>query len=187
MKGTSGPDERRGRRNSGDEGGERHLRVRTAAHPEFVPVMRILEGALLEVDAGTLETRIAAGEVLVAVIDESVLGALVLDGSYIEAVAVRRSHRNRGVGTSLVAAAADRAGTLIADFDPHVRPFYESLGFDVEERDGRLRGRWDGPPDESGGGKELAAGGQRTAETEREGAVGGTAGEDADELRKPEE
>jgi GNAT superfamily N-acetyltransferase len=57
-------------------------------------------------------------------------------------VATRRRHRDRGVGSALIAAALERRGRLVAEFDPDVRPFYESVGFDVEPvGDGRLRGR----------------------------------------------
>ena len=44
-----------------------------------------------------------------------------------------------GRGTTLVAAAARRE-RLTAGFDSGIRPFYESLGFDVERSDGRCRG-----------------------------------------------
>jgi len=81
--------------------------------------------------------------------DATILGALVLvpreSGAHIDAVAVRRARRAQGVGTSLVRAAAERRGRLTAEFDPGVRPFYESLGFDmsiVEGDSDRLRGRY---------------------------------------------
>ncbi len=61
----------------------------------------------------------------------AVVGALVLEGDRIEAVAVRRRRRNAGIGSALVAAAAERRERLVARCDPDVRPFYESLGFDV--------------------------------------------------------
>lgn len=51
--------------------------------------------------------------------------------------------RGRGVGTQLVRAALDRRGRLVVDFDGGVKPFYESLGFDIEDRsddEGRFRG-----------------------------------------------
>lgn len=118
------------------------LRVREATADDFVAAMRVLEGALLEVDASTLRARIGDGALLLAESDGgSAVGALVLDESRIEAVAVRRTYRRRGVGTALVAAAADRVGTVTAAFDPRVRPFYEALGFETEARDGRLWGR----------------------------------------------
>ena len=69
-----------------------------------------------------------------------VVGTLVLDGDHVDAVAVRRARRGRGIGTALVEAAVDRRGRLTADFDSCVRPFYESLGFEVERREGRLWG-----------------------------------------------
>jgi GNAT superfamily N-acetyltransferase len=76
----------------------------------------------------------------VAAADGRIVGALVLDGEHVAAVAVRPGRRGQGVGTALVEAAAARRDRLTADFDSGVRPFYESLGFDVERSDGRCRG-----------------------------------------------
>ncbi|MFC7239392.1 GNAT family N-acetyltransferase [Saliphagus sp. GCM10025317] len=56
-------------------------------------------------------------------------------------MAVHRRHRGRGIGTDLLEAALEQAGVLTANFDADVRPFYESLGFDVESiTEGRYRG-----------------------------------------------
>jgi len=64
-----------------------------------------------------------------------VIGAIEVEerdrGGHVEAVAVRRSRRGRGVGTLLVRAAGDRWRPLSATFDASLRPFYEGLGFDV--------------------------------------------------------
>ncbi len=105
--------------------------------------MRVFDAGLLEADAGKVRDRLAAGDCLVAEASGRVVGALVLDGDYVDAVAASPSRRGRGVGTELVRAALDRRGRLVADFDGGVRPFYESFGFDIEERDGgegRFRG-----------------------------------------------
>jgi sulfur carrier protein ThiS len=116
------------------------------AHPDdHLDVMRIVDGAMLSADATTIRDRIDDGAVLVATVDAgSPVGALVHDGDRVTAVATRRRYRDRGVGTALVMAALERRDRLVAEFDPDVRPFYESLGFDVEAvEDGRLRGRLD--------------------------------------------
>lgn len=119
--------------------------IREARPEEFVAVMRVLEGALLEIDPDRLRAAIDRGEALVAVKDDRILGALVLDGSHIEAVAVRRKRRGRGIGSALVGAGAARTGQLTAEFDPGVRPFYEALGFEIEPRgEDRLYGQLDG-------------------------------------------
>ena len=105
--------------------------------------MGVLDGAMLDADAEAVGERIPSN-VLVAVEDGRILGALVLDGDEVEAVAVRRRRRGQGVGTALVEAAAERRETLTAEFDDDVRPFYESLGFEmapVDDGDGRFRGR----------------------------------------------
>ncbi|WP_299334812.1 GNAT family N-acetyltransferase [Haloplanus sp.] len=105
--------------------------------------MRVVDGAALEADAATVRKRIEAGGVRVATVGENVVGALVCDGDRITAVATRRRWRDRGVGTALVSAAAERRDRLVAEFDPDVCRFYESLGFEITETepaDGRLRG-----------------------------------------------
>lgn len=130
-----------------DAGAPDPVRVRVARPDERATVAGVLDAALLDVP--DLGDRLAAGEVLVAVPadGEGAIGALVAAprgdagaGAHLEAVAVRRRRRGQGVGTALVAAAADRWGRLTADCAERVRPFYESLGFELEERDGRLWG-----------------------------------------------
>ena len=112
------------------------MEVRRAAD-ETAAVRGILDAAMLRVEDAALEE----GTTLVAAVEGRLLGALVLDGEEIVAVAVRPGRRGQGVGTALVeAAAADRRERLTAGFDPGVRPFYESLGFEIECDDGRCRG-----------------------------------------------
>lgn len=116
------------------------MKVRRAVEAEHPAVMAIVDAAMLDTDAASVLNRIP-DEVLVAVDDDRVLGALVLAGHEVEAVAVRPGRRGQGVGTALVEAAAEREGTLTAEFDEEVRPFYESLGFEVEALGaGRCRG-----------------------------------------------
>jgi GNAT superfamily N-acetyltransferase len=123
--------------------------VRPATDADLVAVMRLLDAAVLEADARVVGDRIDGDTdtVLVAEADSRVVGALVLDGSHIDAVAVQKERRGRGIGTDLVAAAAAHVdGGLTADFDEGVRPFYASLGFDIapketDEGRGRFRGR----------------------------------------------
>ncbi|MEF8815143.1 MAG: GNAT family N-acetyltransferase [Halovenus sp.] len=116
--------------------------VREAAIVDLPDVLNIIDGAALRVDVDDLRERIASGDVLVAVEEGRVLGTLVLDGDRVAAVAVRRGRRDQGVGTALVEAAADRRDRLVAECDARVRPFWESLGFDIEpaEEPDRYRG-----------------------------------------------
>jgi len=110
--------------------------VRPAVPGEYVAVRSILEAALLEVESGLLRRS----SVLVAVADGRILGALVLRGAEIEAIAVRPGRRGQGFGSALVRRAADRRPRLSAGFDPSLRPFYISLGFEVTCENGRCRG-----------------------------------------------
>ncbi|MBV0902094.1 GNAT family N-acetyltransferase [Haloarcula salina] len=118
------------------------MRVREATEGDLPAVMNVLDGAVLEIDVATVRAGIEGDGTLVAVSGDArtdsesgtdrVLGALVLDGDRVAAVAVRRRRRGQGIGTALVEAALDRRDRLTADFDAGVRPFYERLGFDVE-------------------------------------------------------
>ena len=115
------------------------VRVREVRADEHAAAMNVIDGAMLAVDADRVASD--ATTTLVACEADRVLGALVLDGERVVAVAVRRSRRGQGVGTALVEAAAARRERLVAEFDERVRPFYGSLGFEVTPLgDGRLRG-----------------------------------------------
>lgn len=117
--------------------------IREASARDHLGVMRVVDGANLELSAETVERRIEAERVLVADDDNRIVGALVAvardEGAHVEAVAVRRRRRGQGLGSALVESVAERWTPLTAEFDPGVRPFYEQLGFDVEERGER---RW---------------------------------------------
>jgi len=125
--------------------------VRTATPADREAVLNVLDGAALRTDLATVEASIDRGETLVAVSDsieaatgDAVVGALVLDGDEIFAVAVRRRRRGQGIGTALVEAAMERRDRLTAAFDADVCPFYGSLEFEIEpatEHD-RFRGQW---------------------------------------------
>ncbi|MBX0295575.1 GNAT family N-acetyltransferase [Haloarcula nitratireducens] len=121
------------------------MRVRDAAAADLPDVMNVLDGAALAIDVETVRTSIGSGGALVAVSEdgERVLGALVLDGNRVEAVAVRRRRRGQGIGTALVEAAGERRERLTAAFDADVAPFYRELGFEIEDADepGRRRGQ----------------------------------------------
>lgn len=126
--------------------------VRAARPDEREAVAAVLDAAMLRTDA--LAPALDRGDVLVAVARGRLLGALVLvpggngdgrgpDGPHVDAVAVRPNRRGQGIGSALVESALTRCGPderLTAAFDADVRSFYESLGFDIEARDGRLFG-----------------------------------------------
>lgn len=133
--------------------GDRDVRVREATVPELPDVLNVVDGAALSTDAGRFRGAIDRGDALVAVAGgvgaggesgaapERVLGALVLDGEGITAVAVRRRRRGQGIGTALVRAAARRRERLVAEFDRAVEPFWASLGFEVQPLAGGDRAR----------------------------------------------
>ena len=116
--------------------------VREATVEDLPDVLNVVDGAALRVDVDELRERIAGGDVLVSGEEGRVLGTVILDGNRIAAVAVRRGRRDQGVGTALVEAASRRRDRLVAEFDARVRPFWESLGFDIEpvEEPDRYRG-----------------------------------------------
>ncbi|WP_199243346.1 GNAT family N-acetyltransferase [Halopenitus persicus] len=117
--------------------------VRRAGADDAVDVIRVLEGALLEVDAEILRSGIDDGRVLLAETDpaaegertRTVVGALSLEYRddevshvadadrhlanerrlHIDAVAVTRHRREAGIGSALVRAAIDLAATRGVD------------------------------------------------------------------------
>ena len=107
-------------------------------------VLNVLDGAALETDHDRIRDRLAAGDVIVAVPEHGtgrILGACVLDGDRITAIAVRRRRRDQGIGTALVRRAASERDRLVATVDADVLPFYERLGFDVRKlENGRYAG-----------------------------------------------
>lgn len=113
------------------------LRARPATESERVAVANVIDGAALELPDAVLREAITTESALVAVTREAdrVLGALVLDGDRIRAVAVRRNRRDQGIGTRLVEAAAECRDRLVAECDERVRPFWASLGFVIESTD----------------------------------------------------
>jgi GNAT superfamily N-acetyltransferase len=118
------------------------VRPATGTETEFLAVMGLLERALLEIDPGTVRRAVEAGDALVAVEEQGrpPAGALVLAGERIAAVAVRPSRRREGIGSALVAAAADRRERLVAECRPELASFYRELGFVVERQGDRCRG-----------------------------------------------
>lgn len=118
--------------------------VSRADPADLVALMRVLDGALVDVDAETVEGRAAAGEVLRADDDGLTVGVLVRDGTLVRALAVRRARRGRGVGRVLVERAARETERLVADCRPEVAGFYEACGFRVVEREGRAYGLLEG-------------------------------------------
>lgn len=117
--------------------------VREATADEVTAVLNVLDGAALATDFDRIAATVERGDVLVAVPSNGpadgpggvALGALVLDGPAIDSIAVRRNRRGQGIGSRLVAAAADRRDRLVATFRAEVRPFYERLGFEIEPID----------------------------------------------------
>ncbi|WP_254864609.1 GNAT family N-acetyltransferase [Halovivax gelatinilyticus] len=139
--------------------------VRPATDDDALDVRRVLDAAVLAYDG--LDARIEADGALVATTRETTIaGVILLDpepstvvtgwdefrgplaefgaGAHIDAIAVRKARRGRGVGTRLVETALDREGWLTAHFAGSVRPFYEALGFEVrplaDERFAGVRG-----------------------------------------------
>ncbi|ELZ50840.1 GCN5-related N-acetyltransferase [Halorubrum coriense DSM 10284] len=131
--------------------------VELATPADRLDVLRILDAAMLETDADVVDDRIDAGDVLVARSTRTggVVGALVAvrpDPArlHVDAVAVRRARRGRGIGSALVAAAVDRGASdpavdaVTAAFDAELTAFYEALGLSVavdDEGSGRRVGR----------------------------------------------
>ncbi|QSG08358.1 GNAT family N-acetyltransferase [Halapricum desulfuricans] len=121
------------------------VRVRQAKPTEFEPATSILDAAVLETDPGLVRQRIDNDRVLVAVDDGRIVGSVVAQsidqGVRIDAIAVRKRRQGQGIGTMLVETLLDHHERVIAEFDDRARPFYEALGFEIQEQQsGRYRG-----------------------------------------------
>jgi ribosomal protein S18 acetylase RimI-like enzyme len=129
----------------------RSIVVCEASENAVVDVLRLLDGAMLAIDSETVAEAVDREDVLVAVDEDDarLVGAVVLsphegdEGAHVEAIAVQRERRNRGIGRRLVDAAADRNERLTADFRRELEPFWHSLGFTVEDRATRRWGQRD--------------------------------------------
>lgn len=127
--------------------------VREATDADELGVRRVLDAAMLETDA--VSDAVDRGDALVAAAAEQVIGAVVLvpvadvdyptaiageTGVHVDAIAVTRRRRGRGIGRGLLQRAIARTTRLTAAFDDDVREFYDALAFDVvaEDEDGRL-------------------------------------------------
>ncbi|QAU12965.1 GNAT family N-acetyltransferase [Halorubrum sp. BOL3-1] len=130
--------------------------VEPATPDDRLDILRVLDAAMLETDADTVADRIAAGDALVARSTRTggVVGALVATRPdparlHVDAVAVRRSRRGRGIGSALVAAAVRRGESdshvdrVTSGFDAELSRFYEGVGFSVDDDadEGRRVGR----------------------------------------------
>lgn len=118
--------------------------IEPAAPDGRLDVLRVLDAAMLETDPEFVDAAIDAGDALVARFErtDAVVGALVAtrlesDRLHVDAVAVRRARRGRGIGSALVAAAVRHAErepeveVVTAAFDADLRAFYTALGFAV--------------------------------------------------------
>ncbi|MGQ3328822.1 MULTISPECIES: GNAT family N-acetyltransferase [Halorubrum] len=118
--------------------------IETATPDDRLDVLRVLDAAMLETDSETVDAAIDAGDALVARFSRTgaVVGALVATRPdpgriHVDAVAVRRARRGRGIGSALVAAVVRRAErdaaveTVTAAFDADLRAFYADLGFAI--------------------------------------------------------
>jgi GNAT superfamily N-acetyltransferase len=130
-----------------------NIATEAASPADRLDVLRVLDAAMLETDAESVDAAIDAGDALVARFKRTgaVVGALVATRPesgqvHVDAVAVRRARRGKGIGSALVAEAVRRAeGDTDADrvtaaFEPALETFYADLGFEMGDRDGRLRG-----------------------------------------------
>ena len=128
--------------------------IEPADPDDRLDALRVLDTAMLETDAETVDAAIDADDALVARFKRTgaVVGALVAvrsdpDRLHVDAVAVRRARRGRGIGSALVAAAVERGESapgievITAEFDADLSALYEGLGFTVAEASGRGRSR----------------------------------------------
>jgi GNAT superfamily N-acetyltransferase len=118
--------------------------VRPADEQDLPAVMTVFDAGLLEAAVDAVRAGIERGTLLVATTDAGqVVGACLLEGDEIAAIAVSPKRRGQGIGRALVGAAAASRERLVAEFDPRVEPFWASLGFEIEPIEARQPGTAD--------------------------------------------
>ncbi|MFB6113154.1 MAG: ubiquitin-like small modifier protein 2 [Halodesulfurarchaeum sp.] len=128
---------------NGDRLNPGSVSLRKATLEDHIGIMNVLDGANLAVDPMIGTDRIESGHVLIA---ESSLpvGVLLASprsiGMHVEAIAVRRARRGRGIGTRLLDRAYDHWGFLTATFDSDIRSFYRNAGFAIHPNEDRCFG-----------------------------------------------
>lgn len=110
------------------------MRIRQAVDDDLLGAMNVLDGANLAISKETVDRRIETGDVLVA--SESVVSGVLVsdskpDGVHVDALAVRGGRRDQGIGRRLLHAASARWGIVSASFDPVLKDFYRSVGFEI--------------------------------------------------------
>jgi ribosomal protein S18 acetylase RimI-like enzyme len=145
------------------------IAIGAASPDDRLDVLRVLDAAMLETAAEVVDAAIDAGDVFVARFKRTgaVVGALVATRPdptrfHVDAVAVRRARRGRGIGSALVARAVRRGeadpeiAVVTAEFKQKLESFYTDLGFAVGgDNDG------DGDEDSDGDGDAIGTGRRR--------------------------
>ncbi len=118
-----------------------NVELRRATEDDAMPVIRVLHGALLEIDGATVRRAVRREDVIVAEAADWIVGSLVLEDNHIDTLAVRREFRNQGIGSALIeTAVSDVGGPVTADFRAGIRGFWQDLGFEIEAEDDRFYG-----------------------------------------------
>ncbi|KDS91228.1 acetyltransferase [Halorubrum saccharovorum] len=136
-----------------------NIEVEPAATRDRLGMLRVLDAAMLETDAESVDAAIDADDALVARFKrtDAVVGALIgtrpePERLHVDAVAVRRARRGKEIGSTLVAEVVRQAERdpetelVTAEFDSKLEDFYTDLGFDAvpatdADKSDRLRGR----------------------------------------------
>lgn len=108
------------------------MTVRLAEPSDHAELLGILDAAALQTDSEQVREAIERDAVFVATAGEreTILGALVLSGTEILAVAVRPGRRGQGLGRRLVARAKRSRERLVAVHEHGVAPFWQAVGFE---------------------------------------------------------
>ncbi len=108
-----------------------HVRIRPARTAEADAVIALLDQAMLSFDRRSIRDRIHRESVLLATHREDLSGVVVLAGGHIEAIAVKPSRRDEGIGRALIEAVFDRSDRVTAGCHPQARAFYRALDFSL--------------------------------------------------------
>ena len=103
--------------------------VRLARPGEVGAVIDLLDRAMLQFDRSELPERIRHGSVVVITDGEKIHGTAVLGGHHIEAIAIAKAWRGKGLGRAIIEAIQRRTEVITASCHPQALGFYRALGF----------------------------------------------------------
>lgn len=102
--------------------------VRISTSADASAAIALLDAAMLSFNRDAVRHRAGTDALYVVTNQDGIVGAALLAGQTLEAIAVTPRLRNNGIGTRLVQSILADRDRLVATCRPSVEPFYAALG-----------------------------------------------------------